>query len=151
MMSTPRIHKMTAPLPIASVLMPVYNGEAYLREAVESVLGQTETNIELVAVDDGSTDSSRAILRQFALQDPRVRVFEEEHKGLVATLNRGLDVARARYICRLDADDIAMPDRIEKQVRFLDAHEDYVLVGGQVTIIDKAGEPMGTWEQPLTP
>lgn len=140
---------MTDDLPIASVLMPIYNGEVYLAEAIESVLGQTENNIEVVAVDDGSTDSSRAILRRFALQDARVRVFEEEHRGLVPTLNRGLDVARAKYICRLDADDIAMPDRIEKQVQFLDGHPDYVLVGGQVTLIGKAGETIGTWEQPL--
>lgn len=142
--------KMTIDLPIASVLMPVYNGEAYLAEAVESVLEQTERNIEVIVVDDGSTDSSRAILRRFALQDARVRVFEEEHRGLVPTLNRGLEVARGKYICRLDADDIAMPDRIEKQVRFLDAHEDYVLVGGQVTLIGIAGEKIGTWERPLS-
>jgi len=145
-----RPEKMTGDLPIASVLMPVYNGEAYLAEAIESVLGQTEKNIEVVAIDDGSTDSSRAILRRFALQDPRVRVFEEKHRGLVPALNRGLEVARGKYICRLDADDIAMPDRVEIQVRFLDAHEDYVLVGGQATVIGQAGETIGTREQPFS-
>jgi glycosyltransferase involved in cell wall biosynthesis len=141
---------MTRDLPIASVLIPVYNGEVYLAEAVESALGQTEKNIEVVLVDDGSTDSTRAILRRFALQDARVRVFEEEHRGLVPTLNRGLEVARGKYICRLDADDIAMPDRVEKQVRFLDAHEDYVLVGGQDILIGEAGETIGLREHPLS-
>lgn len=140
---------MTIASPIASVVIPVYNGEAYLAEAIESALAQTETNIEVVVVDDGSTDSSRAILRRFALQDARVRVFEEEHRGLVATLNRGLEVALGRYICRLDADDIAEPSRIEKQVKFLEARQDYVLVGGQVTVIDKDGETIGARERPL--
>lgn len=135
--------------PIASVLMPVYNGEAYLAEAIESLLGQTERNIEVVAVDDGSTDSSREILRRFATRDTRVRVFEEDHRGLVATLNRGLEVACGKYICRLDQDDIAMPDRVEKQVRFLEEHPDHVLVGGQAIMIGKIGEKLRSWEQPL--
>ena len=141
---------MTTDRPIASFLVRVYNGEAYLAEAIESALGQTEKNIEVVVVDDGSTDSSRAILRRFALQDERVRVFEEEHKGLVYPLNLGLQVARAKYVCILDADDIAMPDRVEKQVAFLDAHEDYVLVGGQVILIGRTGEQIGERDLPIS-
>jgi glycosyltransferase involved in cell wall biosynthesis len=124
--------------------MPVYNAEAYLAEAVESALGQTEKNIEVVAVDDGSTDSSREILRRYAGRDPRLRILEEEHRGLIAALNRGLEVAQGEYICRLDADDIAMPDRVDRQVRFLQEHLDYVLVGGQVATIGSAGEDIGT-------
>lgn len=136
--------------PIASVLMPVYNGDAFLVEAIDSALAQTEKNIEIVAVDDGSTDSSREILYRYAAQDTRVRVFEEKHQGLVATLNRGLEVARGKYICRLDADDIATLNRVEKQVRFLEEHPDYVLVGGQVTLVNTAGETIRTRKQSLS-
>lgn len=130
--------------PIASVLIRVHNADAYLAEALESALRQTEKKIEVIVVDDGSTDSSREIVQRYAAQDSRVHLFEEEHRGLAATANRGLEVARGKYICILDADDIAMPNRVEKQVKFLEDHPDHVLVSGQATVINKTGETIGT-------
>jgi glycosyltransferase involved in cell wall biosynthesis len=134
--------------PIASVLIPVYNAEEYLGEAIESALGQTRRDIEVVAIDDGSTDSSRDILRCYAKQDSRLKMFENAHNGLVDTLNCGLVLAQGKYICRLDADDIAEPSRIEMQVRFLEKHADYALVGGNVTAIAPDGSLIGKFQLP---
>lgn len=136
--------------PIASFLTAVYNGDAHLVEALESALGQTEKNIEIVAVDDGSTDSSREILRKYSHKDPRLRVFVEPHRGLVGTRNRALEEARGKYISVLDQDDVAMADRVEKQVRFLEQHPDCVLVGGQVETIDRTGAGIRSVGERLT-
>src|SRR5688500_15704659 len=97
--------------PTVSVLMAVYNGGAYLAEAVESILGQTLADFELIAVDDGSTDDSPAILKRFAERDPRVRVVTKANAGLPRALNDGLALARGEFIARMDGDDVAYPHR----------------------------------------
>jgi glycosyltransferase involved in cell wall biosynthesis len=120
--------------------MPVFNGAAYLAEAVESVLAQTYADLELVAVDDGSQDDSRAILEGYAERDSRVRLLANERNlGISATLNRGWREARGTYIARLDADDVALPDRLARQVEFLDNHPAVAVVGGAAIIIDATG------------
>jgi glycosyltransferase involved in cell wall biosynthesis len=114
--------------PKVSVLMPVFNGERYLRDAVASILGQTFQDFELLIINDGSRDGSREIIE--SLQDSRVvPVDNGENLGLIATLNKGLNLARGDYIARMDCDDLSRPERLEKQVAFLDAHPDVALCG----------------------
>ena len=102
--------------PAVSVLMPVYNAEAYLAEAVQSVLDQTWADFELIAVNDGSKDASGAILEDFARRDQRVRVISRPNTGIVGALNDAFAVARADLLARMDSDDLCMPARLEKQV-----------------------------------
>jgi glycosyltransferase involved in cell wall biosynthesis len=121
----------TAPVstPRVTVLFPVYNGEQYLREALESLLTQTYPNFSLLAIDDGSTDSSLEILRSF--KDPRLSIrVNPTNKGLISTLNESLDLIQSEYIARMDADDIATPYRLEEQLAFMDAHPEVGLCGG---------------------
>lgn len=137
--------------PRVSVVMPVFNGEAYLAEAVESVLSQTLADLELVVVDDGSTDGSHAILEGFVRKDPRVRLIaNEENLGLSAARNRGWRAARASYVAWLDADDVALPDRLFRQVELLDAHPTVAVVGGATIIIDATGRHISTMRFPTT-
>ena len=130
--------------PRVSCLMPVYNGERYLAEALDSVLGQTFTDFELIVVDDGSRDASPAILDDYRRRDPRVRVLTKENGGIVDALNHGLSHAQGDYIARMDADDVCLPNRFEIQVAYLDAHPGCVLVGGLAAMIDERGGPLGT-------
>lgn len=113
--------------PIVSVIMAVYNGEPWIAEAIDSILGQTLTDFELIVVDDGSTDDTVRILGQRG--DRRITVLRQERGGQTAALNRGLRVARAPLLARLDADDVALPDRLERQVAFLAADPDIGLLG----------------------
>jgi glycosyltransferase involved in cell wall biosynthesis len=113
--------------PAVTVLLPVYNCPAYVGRAVESVLGQTFTDFELLVIDDGSTDATADVVR--AYRDPRLRVLTQDNVGLAATLNRGIGLARARYIARQDADDWSYPERLARQVAYLDAHPECGLLG----------------------
>lgn len=128
--------------PRISVIMPVYNTEAYLKEAIDSILGQTYTNFELIAINDGSKDGSGAILDHYAGIDKRMNVVHQENAGLVATLNRGISMAKGEFIARMDADDVSFPRRFELQVEALDKHADAVLVAGGFEIIDEESEFM---------
>lgn len=105
--------------PLVSVVLPVYNGEKYLMEAINSILAQTFENFELIIIDDGSADNSRQILRSYERLDPRVRVLVRENRGLVTTLNESIDMARGEWIARMDQDDIALPHRLERQLKWL--------------------------------
>jgi glycosyltransferase involved in cell wall biosynthesis len=126
-------------LPKVSVVMPVYNGEKYLREAIESVLYQTYKNIELVIVNDGSSDSSKSIILSY--KDPRISYVENKiNSGIVYTRNKGLESAKGEYIATLDCDDIAFPDRIEKQVYFLEKNTDYGMCGSFYYTMDGNGK-----------
>lgn len=120
----------TSTAPRISCLLPVYNGEAFLEEAIGSILAQTFTDFELVVVDDGSTDSTPEILAALAAKDPRVRIVRQANGGIVAALNAGLAVCRGEYVARMDADDIALPHRFQFQLDYLDGHPGCVLVGG---------------------
>jgi len=127
-------------MPKVSVVMSVYNGERYLREAVESILNQTFTDFEFIIIDDGSTDSTWQILTAYAMRDPRiVLIRNEKNVGLTKSLNKGLALARGEYIARQDADDVSLPQRLERQVAFLDNHAEFALVGCRPLLIDKAG------------
>ncbi len=120
--------------------MSVYNAGGFLKEAVESVLAQTFEDFEFVIINDGSSDTSLATLREFT--DPRVRILTQENRGLIAALNRGILESTGQYIARMDADDRCEPDRLEIQVRYLDEHPNIALLGGSVATMDESGNPL---------
>lgn len=125
--------------PRVTVLMAVYNGAAYLRQAIDSIVAQTFHDFEFLIINDGSTDDSRAILESY--DDPRIRILDNhENIGLTRSLNRGLAAARGELIARQDADDVSHPNRIEKQVAFMDAHLHIALLGTQARYITEQGK-----------
>lgn len=127
--------------PHLTVLMPVYNGDKYLAEAVDSILTQTWTDYEFIIINDGSTDETKAILDRHT--DPRlVKVTHQRNRGLVQALNHGLSLARGPYIARMDADDISLPERLQQQVQFLEKHPHLGILGTQVMYIDPRGRPL---------
>jgi glycosyltransferase involved in cell wall biosynthesis len=134
--------------PKVTVLMSVYNCKKYLREAIDSILGQTFEDFEFLIIDDGSTDSSAKIIRSYA--DPRIRLIQnEENIGLTRSLNKGLKLAKGEYIARMDADDISLPSRFEKQVKALDENEKLGLLGTRYVKIDNKGNEKGEIPVPL--
>jgi hypothetical protein len=122
-----------------SVVMSVFNGQAFLVEAVESILGQTFRDFEFVIVDDGSTDGTAEILDRFARQDERIRILRHANKGRAESLNAGIGLANGKYIARMDADDIALRIRLEEQIRFMEEHPDVGLLGGAFELISDNG------------
>jgi len=124
--------------PCVSVLMPVRNGGRYVEEAIQSILRQTFHDFEFIIIDDGSTDETGAFIERFRLIDSRVRVHSQPGQGLVAALNRGLSLARGRYIARMDADDVSLPDRLAVQVAFMESHPAVGICG---TWIETFGSP----------
>lgn len=127
--------------PKVTVFIPVYNRERYVGDAIESMLAQSFSDFELLVVDDGSTDDSVAVIESY--RDPRVRlVRNEQNLGIPRTRNRGLELARGEYIAILDSDDCSYPDRLEKQLAFLDAHPDYAEVGSWGRAMDDQGRPL---------
>jgi glycosyltransferase involved in cell wall biosynthesis len=135
-----------------SVLMPVRNGERHLAEAVESVIAQTFGDLELVALDDASTDGTSVLLRRFAERDERVRVVRlERWGGLAPALQRLTQEARGELLARMDADDVALPDRLARQVAFLDAHPGIAVVGGAAIEIDSQGRELRVVRYPADP
>jgi glycosyltransferase involved in cell wall biosynthesis len=105
--------------PLISVVMSVYNGKKYLAEAIESILNQTYKNFELIIVNDGSKDNSIEIIKSYMNQDNRIVLIDRENKGLPYSLNEGISIAKGEYIARMDADDISLPERFEKQIDFM--------------------------------
>jgi glycosyltransferase involved in cell wall biosynthesis len=128
--------------PLISVCMPVYNAERYIAEAVESILAQTFGDFEFIIIDDGSTDRSLAILQRYAAQDARIRLSSRPNGGYLIRLNEMLDEARGELIARMDADDVAMPERFAKQLDYLNAHPEVVVVSCRTLAIDSDGDPI---------
>ena len=132
---------MTTP-PKVTVVIPVYNREKYVCEAIESVLDQTFADFELLVIDDGSTDRSREAVQSY--HDPRIRLMSnEKNEGIPKTRNKGIGLARGEYLAFLDSDDRAYPERLAKQVAFLDRHPDYAAVGAWIDWMDEEGRPLG--------
>lgn len=123
---------------LITVLMPVYNAEAYLKTAIDSVLNQSYPHFEFLIIDDGSTDATAQILKTYT--DKRIRVIEQKNSGVSGALNTGLQAAKGKYIVRFDADDIALPQRIELQLQFMVENPDYVIVGSDVDYLTESGE-----------
>jgi len=123
--------------------MPVYNSERHVREAVDSILRQTFTNFELILIEDGSTDDTRSILNDYSRQDSRVVLVENgSHEGLVYSLNRGLAASRGKYIARMDADDVSLPDRFTLQVSYMEQHPEVGVLDANIVYIDVAGRAL---------
>lgn len=122
--------------------MPVYNAERYLAEAIDSIIGQSFTNWELVVINDGSTDNSEKIIQSF--NDPRIKYYKNEQNiQLIETLNRGIALCSGKYIARMDADDIAHPHRLKKQVEAMEADSRLTLCGTNAVVIDENGNETG--------
>ena len=118
--------------PLVSVNMTVWNTERFVAEAVESILNQTYRDFEFLILDDGSTDRTPEILRAYAAKDDRIRLWTEPHRGLVRSRNDILDKSRGSFIAVMDADDVALPLRFERQIEYLNAHPECVAVGSRV-------------------
>ncbi|HMK04832.1 MAG TPA: glycosyltransferase [Ferruginibacter sp.] len=124
--------------PLITVLMPAYNTEKYIAEAIASVLDQTFIDFELLIINDGSADKTVQVINSFT--DPRIRLINQTNQGIAAALNIGLLNARAELIARFDADDICMPDRLMLQYKFLSVHPDHIIVGSDADFIDMYGD-----------
>jgi len=136
--------------PKVTVLMSVYNGEKYLNEAIDSILGQTFKDFEFLIIDDASTDKTAEILKSY--NDPRIKIVNNKNNiGLTKSLNKGLKLARGEYIARQDADDISLPRRLETQVQYLEDHKNIVAVGTCINRINAYNEIIGSVTFPTSP
>jgi glycosyltransferase involved in cell wall biosynthesis len=134
--------------PRVSVLLAVYNGEKYIKEAVESILNQSFKDFEFIIVDDGSTDSTAKILNEY--KDHRiVRLVNEKNMGLVGSLNKGLHMAKGEFIARMDADDVSKKNRLEKQITFLDENPTVGVLGTYMEQVDENGKILSVFRPPL--
>ena len=140
---------MDDPAPKVSVVMTVFNGQRFLRPAVDSVLGQTMGDLELIVIDDGSTDTTPAILAGYAGRDARVRIITQANAGVSKAGNAGLRASRAPLIARMDADDVCRPDRLARQVVYMDANPQVVLLGGAYELTDEHDRLIHTLHPPL--
>jgi glycosyltransferase involved in cell wall biosynthesis len=126
--------------PSISVILPVFNAEKYLKDCIESILEQTLNDFELIIINDGSTDNSISIIESYMKQDDRIILISRKNYGLVETLNDGLRIAKGKYIARMDSDDIARNDRLEKQYDYLETNRDITVVGSLVKVIGDCSE-----------
>lgn len=133
-----------------SVILPVFNAEKYLTIAIESILNQSFPDFELIAVNDGSTDSSAAILENYAEADSRIRLVSRQNKGLIYSLNEAGRLAESPYLVRMDADDICELDRFEKQHLYMEKNKECVALGGRALLIDDANYPIKEMGEHLT-
>lgn len=128
-------------MPKLSVIMSVYNGDRYLKNALDSIIHQTFTDFEFIIFEDGSTDNSLEILKKYELSDSRIILIEKEKnvgiKGFIENLNSGLKIANGELIARMDQDDIALPERFQKQILFLQENPDVSVVGAQINLINE--------------
>lgn len=130
--------------PLVSVVMPAYNAGDFLRPAIDSILNQTYINFELIVVNDASEDETFKILPSYKKLDKRIRVINTKaNLGVAKSASLGVSHAKGQFVARMDADDVAVPTRIEKQIKFLLDHKDVVAVGGQCELINKDGVKMG--------
>jgi glycosyltransferase involved in cell wall biosynthesis len=133
-----------------SVIMPAYNAERFLAEAIESVLDQTHTNFELFLVNDGSTDQTLEIMRHYEALDSRIRVLSQENQGAGAARNHAIELSSADWIAFMDADDVMEPYRLARQIAFVQHHPDLAVTSNCVTFIDDHGKVLGRSQPRLT-
>ncbi len=133
--------------PVVSVALPAFNAGIFISEAIESIQNQTLKNWELMVVDDGSTDHTADLVEAFAKKDHRIRLIRINHSGIATALNVGMQHARSAYIARMDSDDVSLPDRLERQVNFLETHPEVDLVSSMVSLIkrEKRAEGLETY------
>ena len=130
--------------------MSVHNSIKYLKESIESILNQTFVDFEFIIIDDGSTDGSTDLLRDYASRDSRIRLYIQENIGLTKSLNRGISVAKSEFIARMDGDDISLPNRLKVQLNFIQKHENLGAIGGSPIYIDEKNRPLFQREMPLS-
>jgi glycosyltransferase involved in cell wall biosynthesis len=136
--------------PLVSVILPCYNAENFVEASVRSIMDQTYSNLEIILIDDSSSDKTLYILQSLGKLDPRIKIFHnEKNEGLVASLNKGIANAKGKYIARMDADDIALANRIEKQVNFMEVNNDVAVCGSNYLVIDDKNKQVGKIEFPL--
>jgi glycosyltransferase involved in cell wall biosynthesis len=136
--------------PLVSVVMTAFNASAFIPEALDSLISQTYSNLEFIIVNDGSTDSTWKIIQKYSKLDPRFHIFQlKKNSGCSVASNFAFRKAKGKYIARLDADDIAYPDRFIKQVEFMETHPQVVMLGGQCDIINEFGQLIGEKNFPL--
>lgn len=126
-----------------SIILPVYNAEQYLDEAIQSILVQSHKQFELICVDDGSTDGSLKIIQKYARADARVVIISRENKGLIYSLNEAINMCKYRYIARMDADDICEPERLELQIKAMKSKK-LAVIGSSYSYIDTTGVKTGS-------
>jgi glycosyltransferase involved in cell wall biosynthesis len=135
-----------ADTPILSVLMPVFNSEQFVSDAIKSILKQSFKDFEFLILDDCSKDKSLEIIKDFKKLDPRIKAFQnEKNLGVVESRNKLINLSKGRYIAWIDSDDIALENRFEEQIRFLENHPEIGLVGTDAIIIDENGKETGKW------
>jgi len=129
--------------PLVSVIIPIYNSESYVGGALESIINQTYKNLEIILIDDGSTDKSLDIIGKYAEKDKRVVIIKNEsNSGIVVSLNKGISYCHGKYVARMDSDDWSFPYRISKQVEFLEKNPDVVICGGSIEITNESLKPL---------
>ncbi|WP_052242850.1 MULTISPECIES: glycosyltransferase family 2 protein [Pseudoalteromonas] len=131
------------------IILPVYNGEAYITESIESILNQTYSNFNLLVINDGSTDKTKLILEQLKNTDARIQVINKDNEGLIATLNLGISLSRAKYLVRMDHDDILAPSKLEMQINYMNSHENIDVLGCNAFLIDSSGKRVGSISFPV--
>jgi len=136
--------------PTVTVQMPVFNGENYLADAIQSILSQTYKDFEFIIIDDGSTDDSLNIINCYAHSDARIHVVSRENRGLGTTQQELVQLAQGEYIAQMDQDDISLPNRLELQVEFLESNPKVVVLGGACELIDSFDRYITTLKMPLT-
>lgn len=130
-------------IPEVSVIMSVFNEEEHLHESIDSILNQTFADFEFIIVDDGSTDRTCDVLSDYEKKDVRIKVFRQENKGLAVSLNNGISRSKGKLIARMDADDMALPERLEKQVAYLKSHPGVDVLGTAALLRNAQGEKLG--------
>lgn len=137
--------------PLVSVIIPCYNAEKYVEEAVRSIMNQSYKNLEIIVTDDCSTDNTLQLLKNLANEDNRIKIIENnENLKIVKSLNNMIRIAHGKYIARMDADDVSLPERIEKQVRFMEENPVYGVCGTNAWHIDERGHTIGKSNLPIT-
>lgn len=145
--------------PCISVVMSVYIREnridyhescTHLKQSIDSILQQTFKDFEFIIINDGSSDSVKELLNNFCRSDVRIKLFHQENKGLIASLNFGIEKSQGKYIARMDADDISLPDRFELQYRFMENNREVSLLGSAINYIDQEGATIGNFYYPTT-
>lgn len=133
-------------MPEVSVIMPAYNAETFIREAIDSILAQSHRDFELIILDDGSKDATASIVQSY--DDPRIRLIQKDNEGVAATLNRGIGLAQGEFIWRHDADDISLPNKLHREISFLQDHPDCLLVATQVAFMTERSRIAWNKKQP---
>lgn len=130
--------------PLVSVILPCYNAEDFIEASIKSIMDQTYSNLEIIAIDDCSTDNTFSILQILSKNDNRIKILQnEKNAGLVSSLNNGIINAKGKYIARMDADDISLPQRIERQIKFMEQHVDVALCGSDYLTINSKNKEIG--------